>query len=215
MSGAEAGIVIGFIASLITIFDATEMLYDAAKDVRGQPEAFRQIAARLPLVIEILRRAKERALTVDETTLEALEPILKSCHDKAERIVKIFQDVVRTGDERWHTRYKKAVGAVLKENLLEYLMQGILTDIQVLACGALQGIANNDHAKQLEDSIQEMHEMPDSLPVEAGGSTQTNGGGGGGDRIWQTGPGTMNIHRGGGDIYHNVISRDANFGSKK
>ncbi|KAH8749773.1 hypothetical protein F5882DRAFT_81723 [Hyaloscypha sp. PMI_1271] len=58
MSGAEAGFVISLIASVITIVDATKKVYNAAKDAKGQPEAFRQIAARLPLVIEILRSLK-------------------------------------------------------------------------------------------------------------------------------------------------------------
>jgi hypothetical protein len=65
-------------------------------------------------------------------------------------------------------------------------------------------------AKQLEDSIQEMRKILGSYPDE---TTQTRGGGG--DKIWQTGAGTMNIHRGGGDIYHNIIGRDATFSSKR
>jgi len=65
-------------------------------------------------------------------------------------------------------------------------------------------------AKQLEESVQEMREMPGSYPVE---TTQTCGGGG--DKIWQTGAGTMNIHRGDGDIYHNIFDHDASFSSKK
>ena len=66
MSSAEAGFVVGLILGVISIIEATKTVYDAAKDAKGQPEAFRQVAARLPLVIEILHSAKERTHTLDE-----------------------------------------------------------------------------------------------------------------------------------------------------
>ena len=67
MSGAEAGFVVGLISGVISIIEATKTVYDAAKDAKGQPEAFRQVAVRLPLVIEILHSAKERTHTLNET----------------------------------------------------------------------------------------------------------------------------------------------------
>jgi hypothetical protein len=79
MSGAEPRFVVGLISGVISIIEATKTVYDAAKDAKGQPEAFRQVAARLPLVIEILHSVKARAQALDETAEEALEHILKSC----------------------------------------------------------------------------------------------------------------------------------------
>lgn len=90
MSGAEAGFVVGLISGVISIIEATKTVYDTAKDAKGQPEAFRQVAARLPLVIEILHSAEGRTHTLDETAQEALEPILESCKAKAENLKKIF-----------------------------------------------------------------------------------------------------------------------------
>ena len=84
MSGTEAAFVVGLISGVISIIEATKTAYDAAKDAKGQPEAFRQVAARLPLVIEILRSVTERIQSLDETAQEALEPILESCKAKAE-----------------------------------------------------------------------------------------------------------------------------------
>jgi hypothetical protein len=102
MSGAEAGFVVGLISGVISIIEATKTVYDAAKDAKGQPEAFRQVAARLPLIIEILHSAKERAQALDETAQEALEPILESCKAKAEDLKKIFQKVIRKDDDKWY-----------------------------------------------------------------------------------------------------------------
>jgi F0F1-type ATP synthase delta subunit len=123
MSGAEAGFVVGLIASVISIIEATKTVYNAAKDAKGQPEAFRQVAARLPLANEILHSAKERTQTLNESAQEALEPILESCKVKAENLQKIFQKVIRKDDDKWYDRYKKALGTLGKEGKVECLCQ--------------------------------------------------------------------------------------------
>jgi N-terminal domain on NACHT_NTPase and P-loop NTPases len=86
----EAGTVIGLISSVISIIEATKTVYDAANDAQGQPEVFRQVASRLPLVHEILHSARERAQTLDQSRQDALRPILSSCKAKAEILEKIF-----------------------------------------------------------------------------------------------------------------------------
>ena len=91
MSGAEAAFVFGLISGVISICEATKAIYEAAKDAKGQPEAFRQVHAQLGLVIAILDRTKESAKKVDETSQEALEPILESCKAKAENLRKYFR----------------------------------------------------------------------------------------------------------------------------
>ena len=141
MSGADAGFVVGLISGVISIIEATKTVYNAVKDAKGQPEAFRQVAARLPLVITILRSAKERTHTLDETAQEALKSILESCKDKAENLKKIFQKVIRKDDDKWYDRYKKALSTPGKGDKVECLMEGILKDIQVLACERLKGTA--------------------------------------------------------------------------
>jgi hypothetical protein len=67
MSSAEAGFIIGLISGIILIIKAAKTVFNAAEDAKGQPEAFRQVAARLPLIIKILHTAKERALALDDT----------------------------------------------------------------------------------------------------------------------------------------------------
>jgi hypothetical protein len=44
ISGTEAGFVIGLISGVILIIEATKIVYNTAKDIKGQPEAFRQVA---------------------------------------------------------------------------------------------------------------------------------------------------------------------------
>jgi predicted transcriptional regulator len=167
MSGTEAGFVTGLISAVISIIEATKTVYDAAKDTKDQPEAFRQVAARLPLVIEILRSAEERATVLEEAALEALEHTLESCKAKAENLKKIFQTVVQKDDDKWYDRYKKALSTLRKEDKVEVLMEGILKDIHVLMCERLKGTAIEAQVKEIEEAIKQMNEMPSSLPDEA------------------------------------------------
>jgi hypothetical protein len=199
MSGAEAGFVIGLISGVISIIEAAKTVYDAAGDAKGQPEAFRQVAARMPLVIEILRSAKERAQALDETALDAIEQTLESCKAKAENLKKIFQKVIRKDNDKWYERYKKALGTLGKGDTVECLMEGILKDIQVLVCERLMGTATDAQVKEIQEAIKEMNEMPSSLPDEAGGVIQTNRDGG--DNFANVGLGTMNNYKAAKDMY--------------
>jgi flagellin-specific chaperone FliS len=204
MSGTEAGFIVGLISAVISIIEATKTIYDAAKDAKGQPEAFRQVAARLPLVIDILHSAEEKTHTLEETAQEALEPILESCKAKAENLKKIFQKVIRKDDDKWYDRYKKALSILGKGDKVECLMEGILKDIQVLACERLKGTASETQVKEIEEAIKQMDEMPSSLPDEAGGVIQTNRDGG--DNFANVGLGTMNNYK---------AARDMHFGGKE
>jgi hypothetical protein len=204
MSGAEAVFVVGLISGVISIIEATKTVYDAAKDAKGQPAAFRQVAARLPLVIEILRSATERLQSLDETAQEALEGFLESLKKKAEKLEKIFRKVIRKDDDKWFDRYKKAAETVMKGEKVECLMEEILKDIQILACERLMGTATEAQVKEIEEAIKQMDEMPSSLPNEAGGVNQTNRDGG--DNFANVGPGTMNNYK---------AARDMHFGGKE
>jgi hypothetical protein len=215
MSGAEASFVVGLISGVISIIEATKTVYDAVKDAQGQPEAFRQVAARLPLVVNILDNARKRAYTLDETAQEALEPTLESCKVKAEALQKIFRKVVRKDDDKWYDRYKKAVvGTMGKQGRVEGLMEGILKDIQVLAYEKLTGTASDAETEEIKEAIKQMKDMPSSLQDETEDALQQHHSGSG-DNIGATGGSILNLHKGTGDQYHNRITGDAHFGSKK
>ena len=166
MSGAEAGFVIGLIGSLISIVDATKKVYDAAGDAKGQPEEFRQVAARLPLVIEILRNAKNRAMELDKTKLEAIEQTLKSCKAKAERLEKIFQKVIRKDDDKWYDRYKKALRTLGKGDEVECLMEGIHKDTQLLVSEKLMGTATEAQVKDASENRTCLQDLRTTDPRE-------------------------------------------------
>ena len=208
MSGAEAAFVFGLISGVISICQATKSIYEAAKDAKGQPEAFRQVYTQLGLVIVILDRTKEKAKKVDETSQDALEPILESCKAKAENLNKIFQKVIRKYD-KWYDQYKKVLGTLGKGQKVETLMAGILTDIQVLACEKLTEVATEAQVKEIKEAIKEMDEMPSSLQDETGGAVTQNHEGSGSNYA-NTAGGFWNS--GSGNLTQNDIKGDAHFG---
>lgn len=134
---------------------------------------------------------------------------------KAEALQKIFRKVVRKDDDKWYDRYKKAVVSTLgKQGRVEGLMEGILKDINVLACEKLMGTASDTEVNEIKEAIKQMKEMPSSLEDETGDALQQQHSGNG-DNFGAIGGSTQNIHKGTGDQYHNQITGDAHFGSKK
>jgi hypothetical protein len=83
-------------------------------------------------------------------------------------------------------------------------MEGILKDIQFLACERMKGTATETQVKEIEEAIRQMNEVPSSIPDEAEGVIQTNRDGG--DNFANVGLGTMNNYK---------AARDMHFGSKK
>lgn len=207
MSGAE---VIGLISGVIAIIEAAKTIYDAAADTKGQPEEFRQVATRLPLVIGLLDNAKGRVPKLDATEQEALETILLSCEDKAESLGKLFRRVVRKDDDKWYERYKKAVVAITKGKKVESLMEEILKDVQVIVCDKLKDITTSDQVKELGEAIKEMKELPSSLAEEMGSVNQNQNHSGSGDNIMHKGSGSIYA----GKAHHNQPTGNVVYGSE-
>ncbi|KFY46707.1 hypothetical protein V494_00371 [Pseudogymnoascus sp. VKM F-4513 (FW-928)] len=206
---AEVAFVIGLVASVISIIDGVKKVWDATNDPKGQPEAFRRVAARLPLVRSILEKAKLEADKLDESGQEDLEKVLEECKGKVEKLDKIFKKVLPGGNNKFLDRYK-AVTASFKGARVEQLMEGILKDAQLIATEKLAGIATKEQVKELADAIKEMNEMPSSLPDETGSVSQMHSGGG--HNIANMGPGnTNNIQSGGSGKQYNIAG-SAHFG---
>ena len=100
MSGAEAIAILGIISSVISIVDGTKQVYDAASNTNGLPEAFREVAARLPIVRDILDSAKRHIIAGDtnEESCKAAMNVVESCQSKAQNLEEIFKKVIPADD---------------------------------------------------------------------------------------------------------------------
>ena len=96
MSGAEAAFVIGLISGIIAIVESTKKVYDAAKDDKGLPKAFREAAQRLPFVNHILGivEGKVKGNSPDEALYETMEPVLGACKEKTMRLQEVFEKCI-------------------------------------------------------------------------------------------------------------------------
>jgi hypothetical protein len=186
MSGAEAILVFGVISSIISIVDGTKQIYDTATNSRGLPEAFREVAARLPIIQNILGSARQYVQDghVDESSCKGVKPVVVACEAKAQKLDELFQKVIPADGASNLKRYHMAVKAYGKGNEVENLMKGILEDVQLLACEHGMNIATRAEQEKIAQAITEVSAVAPSVPehiFQETGFTANN-----------SGPGTQN-----------------------
>jgi N-terminal domain on NACHT_NTPase and P-loop NTPases len=187
MSGAEGSLIIGLISGTIAIVDATKKVYDAAGNAAGLPQAFREVAIRLPLVLDNLKLAEQdvqaSSLTAEQS--DAKKGVLEACKEKALHLEDIFKKVMPAADASRLDRYYKAVRTIGKGKSVEELMEGILKDLEVLI---------GSQIAELSEAIKQLSIMEPSIPssVFDHGSQYTN-----------SGSGPQNVHEGSGNINSN------------
>ena len=211
MSGAEALAILGIISSVISIVDGTKQVYDAASNTNGLPEAFREVAARLPIARDILDSAKRhiKGGGTNEDSYKAAKDVVEDCQARAQKLEKIFQDVIPADGASRAGRYISAVKTVGKGNRVETLMKGILEDLQLLAIKHGMVTERDTREKELARAIKEVAALQPSLPEHATdeiGFTATHSGSG---AINQA-QGYQFNNPGSGHIYH---AQSMNFGS--
>lgn len=176
----ETGVIVGLITGTIKIVDKTQKIYAAYKNAKGQPKQFRSIAAKFPLILDILQHANTKAQSekLDGGARNEVENHIKACKEKVEALKAIFEKVLRKDDDKWLDRYKKAVAALGKGERAEELMREIMEHIQLVACDKLMGTATAAQIEELHEAIQEMLDMPPSIPNDGGSITQYSSGSG-------------------------------------
>ncbi|KAK1774823.1 hypothetical protein QBC45DRAFT_336742, partial [Copromyces sp. CBS 386.78] len=136
MSGLE---ILGAISSVIAILEAGARVIGACQDANGIPSSMRDAHARLPLVIETLRLVDNDVRSSrGSDTNRGMEKVLKACEKKAISLERIFRACIPPGAPRSSLcrRIVTAIRMTLrvgKTRKIEYLMKGILEDIQLLA----------------------------------------------------------------------------------
>lgn len=167
MSGAEVSLVIGLISGVISIISATKSTYDAVKDKEGLPEAFRDVARRLPIVQETLDAAQAHIQgNQSNKTSEGVKAIIKACESKAEKLRELFQKVAPQEEDSRADRYLKAVRNMGKGGRVEVLMKGILEDVQLLAGNGVMNLASEAQIRALKTAIEEISTLKPSIADE-------------------------------------------------
>jgi hypothetical protein len=125
MSGAEAILVLGVISSIIAIVDGTKQVYDAATNAQGLPEAFREVAGRLPIVMNILVSTKQSIDNgyADEDSCKGVKNVVEACEKKAKKLDELFHKAIPVDGVSDLKQYYRAVKVWGKGNEVENLMK--------------------------------------------------------------------------------------------
>ncbi|KAE9377213.1 hypothetical protein N431DRAFT_436474 [Stipitochalara longipes BDJ] len=139
----EAEAIIGLVSAIISIIDAAKKVYDATQDANGLPEAFREVAQRLPLVENTLLTVKRDvdAGHWDGNRSAAVKKTLESCQTKSAKLEKIFKDVIPGDTASRFDRYVAAARKLGKGSRVETLMKGILDDLSLVAGKQVAGLS--------------------------------------------------------------------------
>jgi hypothetical protein len=166
MPGAEAAAVLGLISSVISIIAGAKKFYDATTSSEGLPEAFREVANRLPIITDILAAAERRIQKgyVAEDSCKGVKQVIKACQEKAKRLEDLFRKVIPSDNASRRERYLSAVRTLGKGNEVEKLMKGILENVLLLACEHNMEIATKDQLEQIAKAIREVSAIPPSVP---------------------------------------------------
>lgn len=121
------------IAGLIGVTEDTIEAYDAIKDLYGLPKAFQAVNKRLLLVEQTLRDAKGLARKVKSSDAKALETLLESCEDKADKLLEIFKKIGKKSTDEYDFSTYWSIAAKLGKHRVEILLDGILGDLGTLA----------------------------------------------------------------------------------
>ena len=168
MSGAEAFAVLGAISSIIAIVDGTKQVYDAATNAQGLPKAFREVAARLPLVHKILALAKQHIEgDAHKEFYDGAKDVVEGCEDKAKKLEELFQKVIPADGASRAERYRLAAKSLGKGHRVETLMKGMLEDVQLLAINHSMATVTDTQLKEVADAIEEVAALPPSISEHA------------------------------------------------
>ncbi|KAM6483391.1 hypothetical protein HDV62DRAFT_326311 [Trichoderma sp. SZMC 28011] len=182
MSGAE---VVGLISAIIAIVDATGKFYEAVDSVSGLPRSFRIVAARLPLILEILRAARlnmagENNDSPWAKSHAAIIKNLEGCNDKAVTLKKILRKSMSADGDSSLRRCIKAIKTMQNADKVKNLMDGILADLQILSTMHVVKISSGmptEHLSSRQPTIKifqqnSKHRNPEKGPSNFGLGTQ-------------------------------------------
>ncbi|KAI8152043.1 hypothetical protein KHU50_011836 [Colletotrichum sp. SAR 10_65] len=210
--------IIGVISGVVGILSAAELAYQKLKSMKGLPEAFAEVALRLPLAQQILRDVKARSQETSEETAKAIFPVVESCKGNAEALKKVLEDLdPGQPTSAWNLHVDKYISLIRsrgKKGRVEDLMKKILEDLYTLASHQSIKAASSEQLESLKEAIEKVGQVKQSVPDEMleDGTKFSISHGGHGPMMNQVGDHNEAwTHFGSGHI--NNISGNAHFGA--
>ncbi|KAJ4250968.1 hypothetical protein NW762_011618 [Fusarium torreyae] len=160
---------LGVIASTISVIQAISSTYGAIRHLRGLPHEFDKVARNLPLARDTLGLARDhlQGLALDESSKNALQPLISNCDEKAKMLQDIFDKVkesMKDGkDGSVLDFYRTSLLRLGKAHRVENLMGDILKDLNALSTNRLFATVTQSQMAQLRDAINELSHVGSSV----------------------------------------------------
>lgn len=162
--------VIGIVGSVVGILAGAELAYQKLQSISGLPEAFSEVALRVPLAQQILRDVEVRSREASEDAAKAVLPIVKSCRGNAETLKTTLEKLSpRDSTSTWNLHVDKYISLIKsrgKKGRVEDLMQKILEDIYTLASHKSINAASSEQMRSLKEDIEKIGEVKNSVADE-------------------------------------------------
>lgn len=205
MSGAEAALVLGLVASTYTIFEAAYQVYKAAHDAKGMTKSCRTATEQIPLILHTLQLI-ENGLTGAQTAedvVKSVQPVLQRCKEKAGLVQDIFDKALPSKDASRRERYTKAVEARWRSGEVRSSVDAVMQDLALLQ--QYQVFQDAETLEDIKNAIDELAALEDDEDDDdAKGARQIHSGSG--NINTHTGSGNQENHTytnsGAGDFYY-------------
>ncbi len=139
MSGAEALVVIGIVASIIQLVDfsskAVARIKGLSEDVHNVPKAYRDVQSILPLVANTLESVCRQASSgqLSEAKCRMLLPVIRHCESNLKELTAIFKKIFPNDNASRRDRFRKAISSLSKDKEVERIAASIRGSIDVVA----------------------------------------------------------------------------------
>lgn len=174
---------LSIITSTITLIQTISSTYEAIQDIKGLPNEFAEVSRKIPLAQATLALASKQLQPPgpDEASKNALRPVVSDCQQKAQMLQDIFAKVDKDVKDAksgsvldFYRSSLLCLGNLGKGNRVEKLMQGILTDLNVLATNQLFRAATQSQMIELKGAIEQLSNVESSVPDSDFESSGTN-----------------------------------------
>lgn len=135
---AEAFAAVGLASSIVAFVDFAQKvvsrLNEFSGDLTDATNAPAQIQTRLPIIIDGLRRIRDRVDSgnLDDGAKAALQPIVQACHRQVETLSDILDSVLPASDaSRWERR-KKAIQSLKADSKVKRASEILSQNLQSL-----------------------------------------------------------------------------------
>ncbi len=139
MSGTEAIVALGIIASTVSIIDFTSKIFgrikEAGENVHNIPKAFRDVQSILPVLANALKQTQQRIESgyFDEEACAALKSVLQDCESGISELNDIFGKCLpKEGSSRLYRVWKAVISLEEKDKKVEEILELLHKRVLVL-----------------------------------------------------------------------------------